>query len=88
MVETYQNKVRREFHSKEQKLRRHLKFLTQQRELHRKIRKKSAIPIVAVVGYTNAGWFFFDLTIFLIIPVFTRTLILYEFSSVSFNFAS
>lgn len=37
------------------KLRRQLKKVTSTRELHRKSRKKIPYPVVALVGYTNAG---------------------------------
>lgn len=53
--ETYFEIKRRLLQDKERKLKRELKQLQNQRELLRSRRKKLDIPIVAVVGYTNAG---------------------------------
>lgn len=53
--ETYFEIKRRLLQDKERKLKKELKQLQLQREMLRSRRKKLDIPIVAVIGYTNAG---------------------------------
>ena len=57
---------------RDQKLRRELDKLRAQRDLLRQHRRKRQFPVVAVVGYTNAGHtatvtFHFLITVFLVI---------------------
>ncbi|XP_078489125.1 putative GTP-binding protein 6 [Ciona intestinalis] len=53
--ETYSELVRREFNLKEQRLMKRLKHVKRIRNEHREARKRNAVPIAAVIGYTNAG---------------------------------
>jgi GTP-binding protein HflX len=46
---------RRRIRERITRLRRELQQVRRHRELHRRRRRKAAIPIVAIVGYTNAG---------------------------------
>ncbi|CAK8673298.1 unnamed protein product [Clavelina lepadiformis] len=53
--ESFQDRINQEFRFKEQKLKKLLKSLKQKRDAHRASRKRANVPVVAVVGYTNAG---------------------------------
>uniref|UniRef100_F6PZD7 Hflx-type G domain-containing protein n=1 Tax=Ciona intestinalis TaxID=7719 RepID=F6PZD7_CIOIN len=53
--ETYSELVRREFNLKEQRLMKRLKHVKRIRNEHREARKRNAVPVAAVIGYTNAG---------------------------------
>uniref|UniRef100_H2ZDQ5 Hflx-type G domain-containing protein n=1 Tax=Ciona savignyi TaxID=51511 RepID=H2ZDQ5_CIOSA len=53
--ESYTELLRREFSAKEQRLMKQLKHVKRIRNEHREGRKRNAVPIVAVIGYTNAG---------------------------------
>ena len=55
VAESYQNQLKNLFHQKEKKLRKELEKLAKNRDLHRHGRERLSVPIVAVVGYTNAG---------------------------------
>ena len=55
VAESYQNQMKNLFHSKEKKLKKELQKLARNRDLHRHGREKRSLPVVAVVGYTNAG---------------------------------
>lgn len=53
--ETYTEFLRNILKEKEKRVRAEINLLRNQREILRKNRKKSQLPIVAVVGYTNSG---------------------------------
>jgi len=53
--ETYRELALREFQKKEKRIKQKLHSLWKHRNQIRLSRRKTAVPIVAVVGYTNAG---------------------------------
>ncbi|MHB0875663.1 MAG: GTPase HflX [Anaerolineae bacterium] len=53
--ETQLEMDRRAMHDRLVHLRRELEGVRRHRELHRRRRKKAGVPVVAIVGYTNAG---------------------------------